>query len=454
MASASVPLMHVYAVPIPYFGLWMGSVPIPEYDLGLPILLAQQQQQYQGVRFQMGGGVNPRRARQTRDPRRTPVKCKNQPRSPKIKTHKPLYGPFFFPPPNYAPLSQPPYRIQYVLPRSATETMLADKVPTNKFERMVYWYDRGWMTLATVLYHIEVLHQTLPRSRQPPAPSLAAIQQATGLYFAKEALFFEHQFQKNQSVRWAFKRLWMLWLARKKFRVVANLFNPITLESTEDIPAKYRLTLYCHTSKKAYVHDVRDLHRAWHNSLAQGDAFFPQPRLPFNPFTNIPFGLREQVAIVEAFRSANLVQSELVTLFGQCKFNLSDMERYARIPLLNHCSRSYFANLQDGLVCEDAIDILVGVYDRIGRSWCEAYTDRFTSIFQRTAEGPLKNAWRTLICAYVLHQNTHYVPPPFYCVATLDRFTKVLAGNLSVFNKNVPAQMEVIRKAHLEAIAR
>jgi hypothetical protein len=313
---------------------------------------------------------------------------------------------------------------------------------------MVFWFDRGWMTLATVLYHIEGLHQTLPRSRQQVPAALAEVQRSTGVDFAKEALFFEHQFQKNQTVRWAFKRLWLLWLARKKHRVIANLFNPITLESTEDIPVACRLTLYCHASKKAYVHDVRDLHRAWHSSLAQGDGYFPRPRLPFNPFTNIPYSLQEQVAIAEAFRSARLVSSELVALFGQCGFSLPTLERYARVQLLHHCTKSFFANLQDRFTCEEAIDILQGVYARIGRSWCNAYTDRFTHIFQRTAEGPLKNAWRTAICAYVLYQNTHYVPPPFLSVKALDGVVKVLAGNLSAFDKSVPHQMQVIRTAN------
>jgi hypothetical protein len=109
---------------------------------------------------------------------------------------------------------------------------------------------------------------------------------------------FLREYIKTESrCRWQFKKLMNFWIFKKYSKNLFNTEDPITC----CIPEK-PLFLYSVKQRGSYVFERSQMKKHFETALKFSEYTIPRPMKPKNPFTNIPFSLSDQIAIIEDLR--------------------------------------------------------------------------------------------------------------------------------------------------------
>jgi hypothetical protein len=109
--------------------------------------------------------------------------------------------------------------------------------------------------------------------------------------------FLREYIKKESRCRWQFKKLMNFWIFKKYSNNFFNTEDPITC----CIPER-PLFLYSVKQRGTYVFECSQLKKHFETALKFSEYTIPKPIKPKNPFTNIPFSLTDQIAIVEDLR--------------------------------------------------------------------------------------------------------------------------------------------------------
>lgn len=142
-------------------------------------------------------------------------------------------------------------------------------------------------------------------------------------------------FYENLNARWAFRRLWVLYLL-KKTKSVSEGVDPITLE-----PIEKRVSIHSLKSRAIYNFEAKSISKTWTTNLLHNDGLFHEPRYPTNPFTNLPITLLQVHNGIKAIRAAN--QSNWVLeSFLDCHCDLDQWKKKFSAPLRAECLKHVF----------------------------------------------------------------------------------------------------------------
>ena len=123
-------------------------------------------------------------------------------------------------------------------------------------------------------------------------------------------------YMKTQRTCNGFKILSRLWkIKRLSVKVNTDLYmNKITLKKGKSISIYQNGSLYYFT--------ISDLINICNSSLMNSPNFFCEPRIPKNPYTNIPFSNANLYSIYDALRHSNYRMSNLLHLYYLCNFDI------------------------------------------------------------------------------------------------------------------------------------
>ena len=141
-------------------------------------------------------------------------------------------------------------------------------------------------------------------------------------------------FEKNQTLRWSFKKLLNRWLSSKLEQV--NTTDLVTV----DIPKK-PVFLYDIEARKKYVFEASTLLKDSHTRILNHDGLILDSKMPRNPFTNTDLSFLDCFVLHNQLRSHGITDW-LWEAFARQKFCLDLLQEHFEVPMRLACLKEVF----------------------------------------------------------------------------------------------------------------
>lgn len=142
-------------------------------------------------------------------------------------------------------------------------------------------------------------------------------------------------FRLERQVRFALKRLVNAFLFKRYKKRLLNTEDPATLE-----PPRQEIRIFDVKSRGTYLFEASTLKRQWDENLGYAKWMVPEPQLPKNPLTNLPFTLGQLIYIAQELRRLGRT-SWLIEGFIQFDFQrkafLEQFNQTLRLHTLTRC---------------------------------------------------------------------------------------------------------------------
>ena len=132
-------------------------------------------------------------------------------------------------------------------------------------------------------------------------------------------------FFENIRARWAFRKLLLIWKLRRCKPKNEN--DPMTLDTIKDLVEIIDLP-----TKSIYRFEAKSLARAWRSNLLNHDGVFPDPKMPINPLTNLPFHLLQVHSALKTIKQKGQTDWVLDS-FQSTTYDLDLWQRKFSVPL-------------------------------------------------------------------------------------------------------------------------
>ena len=116
--------------------------------------------------------------------------------------------------------------------------------------------------------------------------------------YQKSVEFLKEYIKRECRCRWQFKKLMNFWIFKKYSKNLFNTEDPITCCNPVS-----PLYLYSIKQRGTYIFERSSIKKHFEMALKFSEYTIPKPMKPKNPFTNICFGLTDQIAIIEDLRN-------------------------------------------------------------------------------------------------------------------------------------------------------
>ena len=218
--------------------------------------------------------------------------------------------------------------------------------------------------------------------------------------------------RKNQNVRWLFKRLVALWIARKcrKRRIGADR-DLITLE---EIPQSEQIEIVCMSTRCIYTFTGHTLSRAVRSNLEAQNIAIPCVKTPLNPFTNIPFTYGQMVEVYYKLlgwcHSKRKGLPSIIALYRETGFRSGWLTKVHHNYIQYRATHAYIKN--DDTSGEFFLDNLENLLDTFSLALAEFEPDiltkqRFRYWFSKDPNNYLLKNWRYLVADFWYYEQTH-----------------------------------------------
>jgi hypothetical protein len=134
-------------------------------------------------------------------------------------------------------------------------------------------------------------------------------------------------YNKDQSLRYSFKKLVTIWRTKRYSARYLNTEDPGTLS-----PPIKRIDLYDTRTRGTYVFEASTLKRTMEADLGYSNWLFPEPNHPKHPLTNLVFTEGQRVKILYELRKLNKT-SWILEAYQDCTWNLDDFRQQYYVKL-------------------------------------------------------------------------------------------------------------------------
>jgi hypothetical protein len=228
-------------------------------------------------------------------------------------------------------------------------------------------------------------------------------------YFTRSA---NEIYEKNQKLRWAFKRLLNLWLKAKcKKRTMDS-----DLISMETVPKQEQVKVYCTKSRTLYIFSGSSLLKLVKSSLESQQGSISSPKPPKNPFTNVPFTYAQMIKVSSELMNwcakKHKKYPAILALYEESRYSTNFLMSLHNNYLQYLATRNYVFNddihgtffLENLEVLLDAYALFLVKYDRF------LDVELFRAWFEEDKTNDLLRSWRILICDYWHYKQTdHFI---------------------------------------------
>jgi len=204
-----------------------------------------------------------------------------------------------------------------------------------------------------ILGHVEVI-RTINRNIKFPVPTFFfnihfdMVWKEPPYIVSMMQSFKDRQANEWKRVKWIYSKIFKLRnyliklaYAHRISRAIRNIRNtedPVTLE----VPKKSVLVIDI-KNKCSYIYEASSLKRTFETKILCSDYMFPDPKMPINMLTNIPFTYGQLVSIYTQC-VAHGEFSWILDRFKSCNFDLERFERRFRQQLKIEAIESFFKN--------------------------------------------------------------------------------------------------------------
>ena len=160
--------------------------------------------------------------------------------------------------------------------------------------------------------------------------------------------FRDKQSNEWKRVKWIYYKIFKLrnyviklayaFRTRKAIRNIRNTEDPVTLEAPKKPVQVIDIANNC-----SYIYEASSLRKTFENKIMYSDYMFPEPKLPINMLTNIPFTYGQLVSIYKQC-VAHGEYSWVLDRFKSCGFDLDKFERRFRQQLKIEAIEYFFKN--------------------------------------------------------------------------------------------------------------
>lgn len=160
--------------------------------------------------------------------------------------------------------------------------------------------------------------------------------------------FRDKQSNEWKRVKWIYYKIFKLrryliklayaFRTRKAIRNICNTEDPVTLEAPKKPVRVIDIANNC-----SYIYEASSLRKTFENKIMYSDYMFPEPKLPINMLTNIPFTYGQLVSIYKQC-VAHGEYSWVLDRFKSCGFDLDRFERRFRQQLKIEAIEYFFKN--------------------------------------------------------------------------------------------------------------
>ena len=134
-------------------------------------------------------------------------------------------------------------------------------------------------------------------------------------------------YMAEQQVRWAFRRIVVIWLARR-----ANTRAEPSIDLVTQEAVRQPIYVYDTAARRRYTFEARTLAQAIQANLLHQREGFPQAIAPKNIFTNGPFTYQQMVSIAAQLQAAGRMNWPLA-YYKECDFRLRQFVTKAATPI-------------------------------------------------------------------------------------------------------------------------
>ncbi len=177
-------------------------------------------------------------------------------------------------------------------------------------------------------------------------------------YFKSYVIKLQFWFKMELRVRTRLRRLVQFWIIRKYKGRRLNIEDP----SSMCVPDK-PVEVFDTASRGVYVFDAENLKKHMESALGYARWMIPEPKLPTNPFTNLPFTYGQLNVLISGMRR-NDVTSWMLEGFKSCKYNMTRFEHEFARPLRLYALKSLYRNPTSDDLVDEVRDFIEDEYEQ------------------------------------------------------------------------------------------
>jgi hypothetical protein len=221
--------------------------------------------------------------------------------------------------------------------------------------------------------------------------------------YKKQIDFLTKYIDAELRCRWSFKKLMNLWSYKKYNTRLFNTHDPVTCCEPER-----PIYLYNAKQRGSYVFEILTLKKHFETALKSNEYLVPTSTRPKNPFTNIPFSLCDQIAIIDSLKMHGQT-SWAIEAYKSTGYKILNFVNKFKVALRCEYIDEYINNPQAQESKEHMIDFIGYVFD-IYDSELVVTNEKFKLLkwgINKAPNNPFIKIWRNIYRAYyhMLYQN-------------------------------------------------
>jgi hypothetical protein len=223
-------------------------------------------------------------------------------------------------------------------------------------------------------------------------------------------------FGKNQTIRWALKRLVTLWLVKRCSKKCIGKQDILTMDT---IPERDQIRVHCLKSRCIYMFSGNSLLRLISSNMETQVQSIPHVTLPKNPYTNLVFTYGQIVHIYqECLRwcaTRHRVFPSIFALHREYNFDLRRLNKLHNSYLQYKALHNYFQNddMDATYFLETLTDILKTYKHVLSIHHVRAKLTRvylFVKWIQADPKHALLKQWNRFVTDYAFYVQTNIFP--------------------------------------------
>lgn len=225
------------------------------------------------------------------------------------------------------------------------------------------------------------------------------------------AAYLEVVLEKSQRLRWILRKAVTRFLvAKSRQRVVGDTMDLVT---TEPVPKAQQIVVCDLPTRTIYVFHTQTMVRAINQALLNGLFGIPEPRMPRNPYTNVPWSLQQIISIysqvqVNLASTRNQFMGKLAILFRKHGYDIPTFAQQCAYFLRIVVARAFFADPTAHGWASVYTEILEDIFEclRLQRQ----YRSVFRRILGRNIDPELQVVWDEMVLGFWYFENYVSVP--------------------------------------------
>ena len=299
--------------------------------------------------------------------------------------------------------------VEYGLAYPGTIRFLTDEnVPYDWIRTTIHAYDRTmeeWLELIACLKRAKPTRSVTGNMKCPFSSRHVA------------GAFIEHLLYKNQRLRWTIRKF----LLRVRTRIMdKRIVGTEDLCTTEAIPTHHLVTVYDIKTRNKYQFHTNTIARMIVTSLCTSAWGIPSPKLPTNPYTNIPWTTAQCMSIVSQIirnqAAFHRQTNALILGFKQSHYRIEGFFMRFRVTLRVTAATNLFKDTANADSRELYNEILDYMFEDIPAS----QSTPLKLLKSRTFPEAYMKLWDKLVIGYFLHRNHGMLIFPYKSIRDLE----------------------------------